>query len=124
MKSVQQLMQSVAEPLIQAVADTVEGQLSLVHREDFSTSAASQQQQSSNSSATPSDAPPCSKYMKDTCATIAHLQRHYLDRIDCPTEIKAWVVSLASYLVNMFLRHISIVRPLGDGGKMRMVIEQ
>ncbi|CAN8026225.1 unnamed protein product [Ixodes persulcatus] len=114
LKTVETVIQGTVQPLLSAVAQSVEAIILTMHEEDFSTPA-------SDRTAVP-DAP-CSLYMRELQQFVAHCQTDYFAAWPPSETVTQGIRGLASRALELLARHASLVRPLGDGGKMRLAAD-
>uniref|UniRef100_A0A4W6EW20 Conserved oligomeric Golgi complex subunit 5 n=1 Tax=Lates calcarifer TaxID=8187 RepID=A0A4W6EW20_LATCA len=109
----QALMSSAVQPLLQSVSDSIEAIIITLHQEDFS-----------GPLSTP-DKPdvPCSLYMKELQGFISRVMTDYFRHIQCVDFIYESTESIAQKAIELFIRHASLLRPLGEGGKMRLAAD-
>uniref|UniRef100_A0A8D3E4S1 Conserved oligomeric Golgi complex subunit 5 n=1 Tax=Scophthalmus maximus TaxID=52904 RepID=A0A8D3E4S1_SCOMX len=107
------LMGSAVQPLLQSVSDSIEAIIITLHQEDFSGPLSSP------------DKPdvPCSLYMKELQGFISRVMADYFRHIQCSDFIYESTESIAQRAIELFLRHASLLRPLGEGGKMRLAAD-
>uniref|UniRef100_A0AAX7T167 Conserved oligomeric Golgi complex subunit 5 n=1 Tax=Astatotilapia calliptera TaxID=8154 RepID=A0AAX7T167_ASTCA len=110
---VQALMRSAVHPLLQSVTDSIEAIIITLHQEDFS------------GSASLPDRPdiPCSLYMKELQGFISRVMADYFRHFQCVDFIFESTESIAQRAIELFIRHGSLLRPLGEGGKMRLAAD-
>ncbi|GLD66057.1 conserved oligomeric Golgi complex subunit 5 [Lates japonicus] len=113
LEGVQALMSSAVQPLLQSVSDSIEAIIITLHQEDFS-----------GPLSTP-DKPdvPCSLYMKELQGFISRVMTDYFRHIQCVDFIYESTGSIAQKAIELFIRHASLLRPLGEGGKMRLAAD-
>uniref|UniRef100_A0A665TF78 Conserved oligomeric Golgi complex subunit 5 n=1 Tax=Echeneis naucrates TaxID=173247 RepID=A0A665TF78_ECHNA len=109
LEGVQALMSSAVQPLLQSVSDSIEAIIITLHQEDFSGP----------------DKPdvPCSLYMKELQGFISRVMSDYFRHIQCVDFIYESTESIAQRAIELFIRHASLLRPLGEGGKMRLAAD-
>uniref|UniRef100_A0A8C6LZW4 Conserved oligomeric Golgi complex subunit 5 n=1 Tax=Nothobranchius furzeri TaxID=105023 RepID=A0A8C6LZW4_NOTFU len=112
-KGVQVLMRNAVQPLVQSVSDSIEAIIITLHQEDFSGPLSSP------------DKPdvPCSLYMKELQGFISRVMTDYFRHFQCLDFIFDSTESVAQRAIKLFLRHASLLRPLGEGGKMRLAAD-
>uniref|UniRef100_A0A671VJL8 Conserved oligomeric Golgi complex subunit 5 n=1 Tax=Sparus aurata TaxID=8175 RepID=A0A671VJL8_SPAAU len=112
-KGVQALMSSAVLPLLQSVSDSIEAIIITLHQEDFSGPLSSP------------DKPdvPCSLYMKELQGFISRVMGDYFRHFKCVDSIYESTESIAQRAIELFVRHTSLLRPLGEGGKMRLAAD-
>ncbi|XP_023278745.1 conserved oligomeric Golgi complex subunit 5 [Seriola lalandi dorsalis] len=113
LEGVQALMSSAVQPLLQSVSDSIEAIIITLHQEDFSGPLSSP------------DKPdvPCSLYMKELQGFISRVMSDYFRHIQCVDFIYESTESIAQRAIELFIRHASLLRPLGEGGKMRLAAD-
>uniref|UniRef100_A0A3P8PYY8 Conserved oligomeric Golgi complex subunit 5 n=1 Tax=Astatotilapia calliptera TaxID=8154 RepID=A0A3P8PYY8_ASTCA len=113
LEGVQALMRSAVHPLLQSVTDSIEAIIITLHQEDFSGPLSSP------------DRPdiPCSLYMKELQGFISRVMADYFRHFQCVDFIFESTESIAQRAIELFIRHGSLLRPLGEGGKMRLAAD-
>uniref|UniRef100_M3ZGJ4 Conserved oligomeric Golgi complex subunit 5 n=1 Tax=Xiphophorus maculatus TaxID=8083 RepID=M3ZGJ4_XIPMA len=113
LEGVQALMSSAVQPLLQSVSDSIEAIIITLHQEDFSGTLSSP------------DKPdvPCSLYMKELQGFISRVMTDYFKHFQCLDFVYDNTESIAQRAIELFLRHASLLRPLGEGGKMRLAAD-
>ncbi|XP_026218369.1 conserved oligomeric Golgi complex subunit 5 isoform X3 [Anabas testudineus] len=113
LEGAQALMSSAVQPLLQSVGDSIEAILITLHQEDFSGPLSSP------------DKPdvPCSLYMKELQGFISRVMADYFRHFQCADFIYESTESIAQRAIKLFIRHASLLRPLGEGGKMRLAAD-
>ncbi|KAH9363650.1 hypothetical protein HPB48_000001 [Haemaphysalis longicornis] len=112
--SVEAVIQSIVQPLLAAVSQSVEAIILTMHEEDFNTPAVERM-------ATP-DAP-CSLYMRELQQFLSHCQNDFFSAWPPAPAVTQGVRDLASRSLELLVRHASLVRPLSEGGKMRLAAD-
>ncbi|XP_052679211.1 conserved oligomeric Golgi complex subunit 5-like isoform X3 [Crassostrea angulata] len=107
------LMSSALSPLMSSVLDAVEAIILTMHQEDFSSSAVPD----------PGKESQCSLYMRELQEFVSRCQADYLSRYECQDFIYDSIKPIACRCVELFVRHASLIRPLGEGGKMRLAAD-
>ncbi|XP_022062743.1 conserved oligomeric Golgi complex subunit 5 [Acanthochromis polyacanthus] len=112
-EAVQALMSGAVQPLLQSVKDSIEAIIITLHQEDFSGPLSSP------------DKPdvPCSLYMKELQGFISRVMTDYFRHFQCVDFIYESTESIAQRAIELFIRHASLLRPLGEGGKMRLAAD-
>uniref|UniRef100_A0A3P8RTE6 Conserved oligomeric Golgi complex subunit 5 n=1 Tax=Amphiprion percula TaxID=161767 RepID=A0A3P8RTE6_AMPPE len=112
-QAVQALMSSAVQPLLQSVKDSIEAIIITLHQEDFSGPLSSP------------DKPdvPCSLYMKELQGFISRVMADYFRHFQCVDFIYESTESIAQRAIELFIRHAGLLRPLGEGGKMRLAAD-
>ncbi|KAI9523839.1 Conserved oligomeric Golgi complex subunit [Dissostichus eleginoides] len=113
LEAVQVLMSSAVQPLLQSVSDSIEAIIITLHQEDFSGPLSNP------------DKPdvPCSLYMKELQGFISRVMADYFRHFQCVDFIYESTESIAQRAIELFIRHSSLLRPLGEGGKMRLAAD-
>ncbi|XP_068163000.1 conserved oligomeric Golgi complex subunit 5 [Antennarius striatus] len=112
-EEVQALMSSAVLPLLQSVSDSVEAIIITLHQEDFSGPLSSSHKPDV----------PCSLYMKELQGFISRVMTDYFRLFQCVDFIYDSTESIARRAIELFVRHTSLLRPLGEGGKMRLAAD-
>ncbi|XP_040268774.1 conserved oligomeric Golgi complex subunit 5 isoform X2 [Bufo bufo] len=113
MKTIDNLMGNAVQPLINSVGDSVEAIIITMHQEDFSGGLMS--------SGKPDV--PCSLYMKELQGFIARVKNDYFRHFDCTDFVYDNTEAIAQRAIELFIRNASLLRPLGEGGKMRLAAD-
>ncbi|KAK1790241.1 hypothetical protein P4O66_014161 [Electrophorus voltai] len=113
LESVQALMGSAVQPLLMSVTDSVEAILITMHQEDFS----------GPLSAGEKPDMPCSLYMRELQGFVARVMNDYFRPLQCLDFLYDSTESIAQRAITVFVRHACLVRPLGEGGKMRLAAD-
>lgn len=114
LKSVETVIQSIVQPLLSAVSQSVEAIILTMHEEDFCTPAVDRM-------AAP-DAP-CSLYMRELQQFLLHCQNDFFSSWPPAAAVTQGLRDLASRALELLVRHASLVRPLAEGGKMRLAAD-
>lgn len=104
------LMSAGIQPLLSSISDALEAITLTMHQEDFSIPAPANNQ---------TDVP-CSLYMKELQSFIARLRTDYFSQYTCTEFIYDSINLICSRCIELFVRHACLVRPLGEGGKLRL----
>lgn len=111
---VEGVITNAIQPLLDSVADAIEAIVLTMHDEDFS-------QPATEKTAAP-DAP-CSLYMRELQRFVSRCQSDYFALFPLCDVVNKRIQNLASRSIELFVRHASLVRPLGEGGKMRLAAD-
>uniref|UniRef100_A0A8C7WG53 Component of oligomeric golgi complex 5 n=1 Tax=Oncorhynchus mykiss TaxID=8022 RepID=A0A8C7WG53_ONCMY len=107
------LMASAVQPLLLSVSDSIEAIIITMHQEDFS-----------GSMSTPGKPDvPCSLYMRELQGFVGRVMADYFRHFQCVDFIYDNTESIAQRCITLFIRHASLLRPLGEGGKMRLAAD-
>lgn len=66
---------------------------------------------------------PCSLYMKELQSFISRVMAEYFHHFQCVDFIYDRTEAIAQRTIELFIRHASLLRPLGEGGKMRLAAD-
>ncbi|KAM6152341.1 conserved oligomeric Golgi complex subunit 5 isoform 2-T2 [Erethizon dorsatum] len=113
LKAIHALMGSAVQPLLTSVGDAIEAIIITMHQEDFSGSL--------SSSGKPDI--PCSLYMKELQGFIARVTNDYFKQFECSDFVFDHTEAIAQRAIELFIRNASLIRPLGEGGKMRLAAD-
>ncbi|XP_036102039.1 conserved oligomeric Golgi complex subunit 5 isoform X5 [Molossus molossus] len=113
LKTIHVLMGNAVQPLLTSVGDAIEAIIITMHQEDFS------------GSLTGSGKPdvPCSLYMKELQGFIARVMSDYFKHFECLDFVFDNTEAIAQRAIELFIRNASLIRPLGEGGKMRLAAD-
>lgn len=101
------LMSNAIRPLLSSVADSVEAIILTIHNEDFS-----------RAKAVAGESVLCSLYMKELQDFIARVVKDHFSLFRCKDFVIESLIPLGSRAIDLFVRHATLVRPLGEGGKV------
>ncbi|XP_077614462.1 conserved oligomeric Golgi complex subunit 5 [Crocuta crocuta] len=113
LKTIHVLMGSALHPLLTSVGDAIEAIIITMHQEDFSGSL--------SSSGKPDV--PCSLYMKELQGFIARVMSDYFNHFECLDFVFDNTEAIAQRAIELFIRNASLIRPLGEGGKVRLAAD-
>ncbi|XP_052041942.1 conserved oligomeric Golgi complex subunit 5 [Apodemus sylvaticus] len=113
LKTIHDLMGNAIQPLLTSVADAIEAIIITMHQEDFS------------GALTSSGKPdvPCSLYMKELQGFIARVMNDYFKHFECLDFVFDNTEAIAQRAIELFIRNASLIRPLGEGGKLRLAAD-
>lgn len=66
---------------------------------------------------------PCSLYMRELQGFIARVMSDYFRPLQCLDFLYDSTENIAQRAIALFIRHASLLRPLGEGGKMRLAAD-
>ncbi|KAG8577236.1 hypothetical protein GDO81_010109, partial [Engystomops pustulosus] len=66
---------------------------------------------------------PCSLYMKELQGFIVRVMNDYFRHFDCTDFVYDNTEAIAQRAIELFIRNASLLRPLGEGGKMRLAAD-
>ncbi|XP_067324913.1 conserved oligomeric Golgi complex subunit 5 [Anolis sagrei] len=113
LKTVHDLMGNAVQPLLNSVGDSIEAIIITMHQEDFSGSLPT--------SGKPDI--PCSLYMKELQGFISRVMNDYFRHFECYDFVYESTEAIAQRAIEIFIRNASLLRPLGEGGKMRLAAD-
>ncbi|KAM4748513.1 conserved oligomeric Golgi complex subunit 5 [Rhinophrynus dorsalis] len=113
LKIIYTLMGSAVQPLLNSVGDSIEAIIITMHQEDFS----------GNLSNSGKPDVPCSLYMKELQGFIARVMHDYFRHFECLDFVYDNTEAIAQRAIELFIRHASLLRSLGEGGKMRLAAD-
>jgi hypothetical protein len=116
LKVAQSLMEHVADVIIETVASTIEEILLTMHESDFSGDMPLQ-----STSQLPEA--PCSAYIVELRDFISRIHSTHLVQYDCKQYMEDRLKGVAIRTMDLFIRHTTLIRPLGDKGKMRLAAD-
>ncbi|XP_062928615.1 conserved oligomeric Golgi complex subunit 5 isoform X1 [Mobula hypostoma] len=111
LETIQALMGSAIQPLLNSVEDSVEAIIITMHQEDFAGSLSGKPEV------------PCSLYMKELQGFISRVMSDYFKNFECVDFIYDSTENIAQRTIQLFIRNASLLRPLGEGGKMRLAAD-
>ncbi|XP_018424525.1 PREDICTED: conserved oligomeric Golgi complex subunit 5 isoform X2 [Nanorana parkeri] len=112
-KVVDNLMGNAVQPLLNSVNDSVEAIIITMHQEDFSGNLLN--------SGKPDI--PCSLYMKELQGFITRVMSDYFRHFECFDFVYDNTEQIAQRAIELFIRNASLLRALGEGGKMRLAAD-
>uniref|UniRef100_A0A915IKT9 Conserved oligomeric Golgi complex subunit 5 n=1 Tax=Romanomermis culicivorax TaxID=13658 RepID=A0A915IKT9_ROMCU len=101
------LMKSVVNMLTNAIQDALVSIIATMHQENFAIPQNVAQQ--------------CSLYVKEMQNFCNRVFRNYLNYYECKDLVREENAALARKVVDLFLIHTSLVRPINENGKLRMI---
>lgn len=66
---------------------------------------------------------PCSLYMRELQGFVARVMNDYFRPLQCLDFLYDSTESIAQHAITLFIRHACLLRPLGEGGKMRLAAD-
>ncbi|EFX83109.1 hypothetical protein DAPPUDRAFT_316118 [Daphnia pulex] len=114
LKHIATLMRNSIQPLLTSLTDAVEAIVLTMHDEDFS------------SPHPPEDgaaSAPCSLYMKELQSFLSRSAADYFSLYHSPDFLREELRAVATRCLDLFVRHASLLRPLADGGKMKLAAD-
>nr|CAH0110057.1 unnamed protein product [Daphnia galeata] len=114
LKHITTLMRNSIQPLLTSLTDAVEAIVLTMHDEDFSYP---HPPDDGTTSA------PCSLYMKELQNFMSRSAADYFSLYHSPDFLREELRAVATRCLDLFVRHASLLRPLGDGGKMKLAAD-
>ncbi|PBK95675.1 hypothetical protein ARMGADRAFT_1164211 [Armillaria gallica] len=99
----------IVNPLLIAIRRELGAIISKMHRFDFGRSADPMAGMGGTS-----------LYMKDLVEKLAYIKTEIFSKFGIGDEKRAWIMSLVQYIIKTFVLHVSIVKPLGEAGKLQL----
>ncbi|PBK73713.1 hypothetical protein ARMSODRAFT_952819 [Armillaria solidipes] len=99
----------IVNPLLTAIRREVGAIISKMHRFDFGRSADPMAGMGGTS-----------LYMKDLVEKLAYIKTEIFSKFGIGDEKRTWIMSLVQYIIKTFVLHVSIVKPLGEAGKLQL----
>jgi len=106
-KGINSQMVSTVSPLLSSIEDAVEAIFLTAHKEDFGQENETKQ-------------PPSSPYMKELQTFLERISKDFLQHFTCKDFIEGELRPLAEKIIHQFVLHLSLIRPLGSSGAMRL----
>lgn len=116
------LIQNIVTPLLASISDAIEAIILTMHNEDYSMRLEAGES-GLNTSIRKSDVSQCSLYMKELQGFIARAASNYLAPFQNQEIVMKCSVPVASRCIELFLNHACLVRPLGEGGRVRLAAD-
>ncbi|SJK97285.1 uncharacterized protein ARMOST_00536 [Armillaria ostoyae] len=99
----------IVNPLLTAIRRELGAIISKMHRFDFGRSADLMAGMGGTS-----------LYMKDLVEKLAYIKTEIFSKFGIGDEKRTWIMSLVQYIIKTFVLHVSIVKPLGEAGKLQL----
>lgn len=61
-----------------------------------------------------------SLYMKDLVEKLTFVKMEILNKFNIGDEMRSWITTIVKYVLRTFVLHVSIVKPLGESGKLQL----
>ncbi|RXW23332.1 hypothetical protein EST38_g2498 [Candolleomyces aberdarensis] len=106
-KNIQDAYETLVQPMQQAIQREISAILAKLHRIDFGQSGGGM-------------AGGSSFCLRELSEKLAFIKGEILDCYDLGDAARVWVVSIVKFTIRNFLLHISIAKPLSEGGKLQM----
>ncbi|XP_055354434.1 conserved oligomeric Golgi complex subunit 5-like [Paramacrobiotus metropolitanus] len=110
-------VKSVLGPLMNSILDSVEAILLTMHQEDFSLGEGEVDSNEMLDS-------PCSLYMRELQDFLHRIQQVFFAPLDSNKPImRSFIVAFAQRCLKLFVRHISLIRPVGKQGRLKLATD-
>ncbi|KAL6308073.1 Golgi transport complex subunit 5-domain-containing protein [Sparassis latifolia] len=100
----------IVDPLLAAIRREVGAIIAKLHRMDFG--------QTADPMSAMSGGP--SPYMKDVAEKLSFIKEEILSLLNVPDVSRQWIISIVKYVINTFVLHASIAKPLSESGKLQL----
>lgn len=106
-------MSNAITPLLESALEAITAIIESIHREDFSMSTVGHGTQERQ----------CSLFMRELQQFIARLQQDHFAPFHCVDFMLEHTTELARKACDIFVIHALLVRPLGEGGRLRLAAD-
>ncbi|XP_066266073.1 conserved oligomeric Golgi complex subunit 5-like isoform X1 [Branchiostoma lanceolatum] len=113
LKGIAALMNSSLEPMLKSISKSIEAIILSMHREDFSGPVQDGGAPDASSSG----------FMRELQDFIARVGTDCVPKFECREFVMESLQPVACRTVELFVRHAGLIRPLGEGGKMRLAAD-
>ncbi|XP_068713905.1 conserved oligomeric Golgi complex subunit 5-like [Montipora foliosa] len=110
------LINSLLVPLLNAIQLELENFIFKMHSEDFTSSTLSRD-------ITDSPDAPCSGYIQEMQDFIVHVEKSYISLYECREIVFERLEVIVCRIIELFVRHASLLRPIGEGGKLKLAAD-
>lgn len=110
------LINSLLVPLLNAIQLELENFIFKMHSEDFTSSTLSRD-------ITDSPDAPCSGYIQEMQDFIVHVGKSYISLYECREIVFERLEVIVCRIIELFVRHTSLLRPIGEGGKLKLAAD-
>lgn len=110
------LMNSALDPLLDAIQLELENYIFKMHSEDFISSTLSRDIADSPDA-------PCSGYIQDMQKFITGVEKSYISLYECKDIVFERLQVVVCRVIDLFIRHASLLRPIGEGGKLKLAAD-
>ncbi|KAJ3414234.1 Conserved oligomeric Golgi complex subunit [Chytridiales sp. JEL 0842] len=111
---IQKLIQSIIEPLLTHITREIESTIIRIHKEDYGRPPAVKPKSQSMPE------PTASAYILEVGSKLRWNHREIMSRFQCGSDSRQWHIAVASRVLDFFVRHASLVRPLNEAGKLKL----
>ncbi|CEL58692.1 Conserved oligomeric Golgi complex subunit 5 OS=Homo sapiens GN=COG5 PE=1 SV=3 [Rhizoctonia solani AG-1 IB] len=110
-KKIERQCEGISEPLLSAIRRDLGLILSRMHRVDFS---------KSFEAMAPGMGGGASAYMKELTAKLGFLRNEVFSKFSVAEVVQDWIISVAKNVIRTFVLNASIIKPLGEAGKLQL----
>ncbi|XP_022783449.1 conserved oligomeric Golgi complex subunit 5-like isoform X1 [Stylophora pistillata] len=110
------LINSALDPLLDVIRLDLENHIFKMHSEDFTSSTLSRDIADSPDA-------PCSGYIQDLQDFIIHVQKNYIALYECREILSQRLEEMVCRTIELFVRHASLLRAIGEGGKLKLAAD-
>ncbi|KAI9001852.1 Golgi transport complex subunit 5-domain-containing protein [Hyaloraphidium curvatum] len=119
LEAVRKVAMAAVEPLFRNMGKELEATIVKIHKEDYHKSAPAKAAGVVRVGTPSTDAD--GQYLKELGTRLKWIQKEVVARLTAPgDESRSWVRALAARVLDLFLRHASLCRPLSEPGKLRL----
>ncbi|KAI8912894.1 hypothetical protein BC831DRAFT_554770 [Entophlyctis helioformis] len=119
MNSISKLIQGIVEPMLTNFANDIESTIVKMHKEDYAV-----RQSTSALRNTPARQPDStSAYVAELLAKLRWIVREIFARLQCGDDLREWVKATAARVLELVMRHATLVRPLNEHGKLKLTAD-
>ncbi|KAI0342194.1 hypothetical protein BDW22DRAFT_1376570 [Trametopsis cervina] len=108
--NIKKSFERIVDPLLAAIRRETGAIIAKLHRQDFS----------DNVDPMAAMGGGASPYMKDLSEKLSYIKTDVLSQFNTPEISKEWLTSIVKYVIKTFVLHASIVKPLGETGKLQL----
>lgn len=106
------LITGALQPLLNSISDAISAIIATVHQENFSQGASRNDEQQQ-----------CSLYLRELQQFIIRAQMDYLSQFSTSELVLDLTTDVVRRACREFIHHAVLVRPLGEGGKLRLAAD-
>eukprot|EP00794_Sanderia_malayensis_P006110 gene6110-6814_t len=111
--TINELNESILEPLVKAISSSLENRVTRIHAEDFS-------ENLKQTNMDPIDETPCSNYVKDIQEFVARVHGDYFSLYEDKDLVEHALQPVAARLLVLFVRHASLLHTISESGKLKL----
>ncbi|GJJ06135.1 hypothetical protein Clacol_000324 [Clathrus columnatus] len=112
-RTIQHLCERTYEPLLLAIRREISSIIARVHRVDFGKLLETASPGMGGATA----------YMKELVEKLSFIRKEILNRFNLGEVSNEWTVHIAKHALKTFVYHVSIVKPLSEGGKLQLTTD-